>query len=55
MKKNRRPIQRSLNELATRPVANNQTGDLLIGEPFVSPITRIPTNRGLLMPAEKPR
>jgi hypothetical protein len=55
MKKNRRPIQRSLDVLAPLPVAKGRVGDLLIGEPFVSPIARIPTNRGLLLPAEKPR
>ncbi len=54
MKKNRRPIQRSLDELVPRPVAEDRVAQLLIGEPFISPVARIPINRNLLMP-EKPR
>jgi hypothetical protein len=54
MKKNRRPIQRSLAELAPRPPKTQRALDALVGERFVSPIAPIPTNRSLLMP-EKPR
>jgi hypothetical protein len=54
MKKHRRPIQRSLDELVPRPIAMDRVAQLLVGEPFVSPVARIPVNRTLLMP-EKPR
>jgi hypothetical protein len=48
MNTNRRPIQRSLDNLAPRATLRVKRGVALIGEPFVSPIARIPTNRNLL-------
>jgi hypothetical protein len=59
MKKNRRPIQRSLDILAPVPapvpIVKTRGLNELVGEPFVSPIARIRTNPGLLIPSEKPR
>ena len=57
MKKNRRPIQRSLEILAPAPVPTVKTRGLneLVGEPFVSPIARVRTNPGLLIPSDKTR
>ena len=55
MKKNRRPIHRSLDILAPVPVVKQRSLNELVGEPFVPPIARIRTNANLLISAEKPR
>ena len=49
------PIQRTLDELL-RPVPQPARRECkLIGEPFVSPVAQIPTNRTPLSPTSKPR
>jgi hypothetical protein len=56
MKKSRQqPMQRTLDEFIPRVSKVEKGSNVLAGEPFISPIARIPTNRSQLVPAAKSR
>ena len=48
-------MQRTLDEFIPRASKMEKGSNVLAGEPFISPIARIPTNRSQLVPAAKSR